>query len=368
MTEVADCIVIGAGVVGLAIARSLALSKRDVLLLEAEDRVGAHTSSRNSEVIHAGIYYPRDSLKATLCVAGRQALYRYCREKGVPHRQLGKLIVANGESEIEELRGILARGQGNGVVDLAWCGRHQVHELEPEIKADAAVYSPSTGIIDSHSLMLALQADLESAGGTVLLNHRVTGLTARDQRLTVEFQAGERFAIDSRTVVNSTGLWASSLASRVAGMETGAVPNTTYAKGHYFDYGPSPFQHLIYPLPGTGGLGIHATNDLFGRVRFGPDAEWVKDIDYAFDMSRREVFADAVTRYFPSLDSSRLVPGYTGIRPKLYSAGDPAADFVIQGPRNHGISGLVNLFGIESPGLTSCLAIADTVTEVVRAG
>ena len=295
-------------------------------------------------------------------------LYRYCADKGVPHKRLGKLIVANGQADVARLRGILEKGRGNGVADLEWLAAAEVQEREPDVRADAAILSPSTGIIDSHALMLALHGDVEAGGGTVLLNHRVTGLARGRGGLRVHCDAGERFVVRSRTLVNAAGLWASDLARRAEGVNGDRFPATRYAKGHYFDYGRSPFRHLVYPVPIVGGLGIHATNDMSGRARFGPDAEWVADIDYAFDGLRKAAFVDAISRYYPDLDAERLMPAYTGIRPKLYRPGEPAADFFIQGPDDHGIDGLVNLLGIESPGLTSCLAIAEEVERKLSSG
>ena len=368
MSVRADCVVIGAGVVGLAVARQLAHAGREVLVLEAEARVGSHTSSRNSEVVHAGIYYPRDSLKAGLCVAGKRMLYRYCRTMGVPYERLGKLIVANGKAEIGILQGILKQALANGVTDLEWLSARQVCDREPGVRADAALLSPSTGIVDSHALMLAFHGDVEAAGGAVLLNHRVTGLTVDRFGISVRCDAGGRFVVRTDSLVNAAGLWASDLARRAEGMSHERVPKTRYAKGHYFGYGASPFRHLVYPVPIMGGLGIHATNDLSGQVRFGPDAEWVTDIDYAFDGSRKAAFVEAVSRYYPDLQPNRLIPAYTGIRPKLYRPGHAPADFVIQGREEHGVEGLVHLFGIESPGLTSCLAIAERVCEKLGCG
>ena len=368
MSARADCVIVGAGVVGLAIARQLAQAGREVLVLEAEARIGSHTSSRNSEVIHSGIYYPRDSLKARLCVAGKRLLYRYCADKRVPHKRLGKLIIANGETEIDVLRGILNKGLVNGVADLEWLTAAQVQEWEPDVRADAAILSPSTGILDSHALMVALHGDVEAAGGLVLLNHRVTDFVVDRGDIEVHCEAGEQYVVRTASLVNAAGLWASDLARQARGVNRARVPKTQYAKGHYYDYGRSPFRHLIYPVPIVGGLGIHATNDLNGRVRFGPDAEWVADIDYAFDGSSKSAFVDAVTRYYPGLKPDQLRPAYTGVRPKLYSPGEPPADFVIQGPDEHGVEGLVNLFGIESPGLTSCLAIAGQVQETLGRG
>ena len=323
MSVRADCVVVGAGVAGLAVARRLAQAGREVLVLEAEARIGSHTSSRNSEVIHAGIYYPRGSLKSRLCVAGRQSLYRYCVKKRVPHKQLGKMIVANGEDEIGTLRTILEKGLANGVDDLEWLSAAQVREREPNVRADAAILSPSTGIVDSHALMLALHGDVEAAGGSVLLNHRVTDFAVDGGDIQIQCEAGEQFVVHTASLVNAAGLWASDLAQRARGINRERVPKTRYAKGHYYDYGRSPFRHLIYPVPIVGGLGIHATNDLSGRVRFGPDAEWVSTIDYAFDRSRKAAFVEAVTRYYPGLEADRLTPSYTGIRPKLYRRGEP---------------------------------------------
>ena len=353
---------------GLAVARKLAQADREVLVLEAETHIGSHTSSRNSEVIHAGIYYPRGSLKARFCLAGKKSLYRYCAEKGVPHQRLGKLIVANGQAEVGRLRGIHEQGLKNGVDDLEWLDADQVHDREPSVRADTAIWSPSTGIVDSHALMLALQGDVEAAGGSVLVNHRVIGLALDRGDIRVRCDAGERFSVRCRWLINAAGLWASQLAEQAEGVRPAGFPQTRYAKGHYFDYGKSPFSHLVYPVPIVGGLGIHATNDLSGRARFGPDAEWVDSVDYAFDGSRKAAFSAAIRSYYPSLDDERLAPAYTGIRPKLYSPGEPSADFVIQGPAEHGVAGWVNLFGIESPGLTSCLAIADAVHETLARG
>ena len=366
MTEKLDCVVIGAGVVGLAIGRSLALAGREVVVLEAEAQIGMHSSSRNSEVIHAGIYYPKNSLKARLCVQGRASLYDFCESRNIAHRRIGKLIVATKENDLGKLHELQQHAQNNGVHDLQLMSADQVRELEPELQCVAALLSPSTGIVDSHGLMSALQAEFEAKGGAVILNSRVgdVGITDNGLEFTVD---GEVFACSS--LVNSAGLGAVKLAVGAPyGRDRGHGPplQQFFAKGHYFAYqGKSPFRHLIYPVPSSGGLGIHATNDLAGTVRFGPDVTWIDDVDYDFDESRKPDFVTAIQRYYPGLDVSKLVPAYTGIRPKLHGAGEPAADFVIQGEADHGVRGLVNLFGIESPGLTSSLAIGEYVRRIL---
>lgn len=362
MSDTLDCIVVGAGVVGLAIARRMAMAGQEVAVLEVEDRIGAHTSSRNSEVIHAGIYYPEGSLKAQLCVDGKEALYAYCGKRNVPHARLGKLIVAGGAEDEAVLHEIDAKARANGVDDLQWLTQTEVTAREPLLAATAALFSPSTGIVDSQALMLSLQADLESCGGAVVLRHRVDKVFVESGGFSVICDGNPQSSVRCRRLVNAAGLWAPSLAQRVDGVNAATVPRTYLAKGHYFAYsGRSPFRHLVYPVPIVGGLGIHATNDLAGFVRFGPDAEWVEDIDYTFDERKLEEFVAAIRRYFPTVEPGKLSPSYTGLRPKLYAAGAPAADFAIQGRAVHGIDGLVNLFGIESPGLTSSLAIADHV-------
>ena len=369
MSGTIDCLVVGGGVIGLAIGRSMALSGAEVVVLESERHVGSHTSSRNSEVIHAGIYYQRDSLKARLCLAGKRLLYEYCEKRGVPHARLGKLIVASGSSETDVLRDIVRRGRGNGVTDLEWLDASQVRALEPNVRADVAVLSPSTGIIDSHVLMMSFQGDLEDRGGVVVLGQTATRVVAERSSFAVYCDEENEVAVRSRMLINAAGLWASDLAHRIDGLSHSQIPETTYAKGHYFDYaGPSPFGRLVYPVPIVGGLGIHATNDLAGRARFGPDAEWVDDIAYGFEPGRDSAFVEAIARYFPAIESGRLSPAYTGLRPKLYQPGDASADFKIAGPDEHGVPGLVNLFGIESPGLTASLAIADHVRDLLREG
>ena len=378
MTHKLDCVVVGAGVVGLAVARSLALAGREVIVLEAESQIGMHASSRNSEVVHAGIYYREGSLKARLCVTGKEMLYRYCEEHRIDHQRIGKLIVASGDKGQRKLRAIADQAEKNAVTDLRLLDVSEVAGLEPNVECEKGLLSPSTGIVDSHGLMTALQAEVEGQGGEVVLNSPVKNLRANDGELQFEI-AGEVFAC--RTLVNSAGLGAQDLVLRMFGEGGGdrahgalqqhsdqaaALPPLYFAKGHYFSYqGKSPFQRLIYPLPFNGGLGIHATNDLSGATRFGPDVTWVEDIDYEFDDSRKAVFANAIRSYFPGLDADKLVPAYTGIRPKLTGAGGPVTDFVIQGKAGHGVPGLVNLFGIESPGLTASLAIGEYVRAML---
>lgn len=365
MPESLDCVVVGAGVAGLAVARSLADSGREVVVLEAEDRIGSHSSSRNSEVIHAGIYYPGDSLKARLCVAGKEALYRYCDSRRIPCRRIGKLIVATEEAQLGALHRLREAALRNGVAAVRLLDAAELRQAEPAAEGVGALWSPSTGIVDSHAYMLALRADIEAAGGVVLLGSRVSSPAAVDGGLAFDV-AGKRYRC--RTLVNAAGLWATALAESIAGsIPQARVPRVRFAKGHYFAYsGRTPFNHLVYPLPSGGGLGIHATNDLAGRLRFGPDVSWVDRIDYAFDEARKPDFVAAIRRYFRDLDERRLLPGYTGIRPKLHGPGEPPADFVIQGERDHGVPGLVNLFGIESPGLTASLAIGGHVTRLLR--
>ena len=366
--EHVDTVVVGAGVVGLAVARALALAGREVLVLEAEDAFGTQTSARNSEVIHAGIYYPAGSLKARLCVQGKQMLYDHCTERGVAHRRCGKLIVATSGAQVDELRAIQQRAVANGVNDLSLLTRAEALALEPALDCQAALLSPSTGIVDSHGLMLALLGDLENAGGLMAVNSEVKSLAALDGEaqaaIKIEvFDGGEGTTLLARQVVNAAGLHAPALAARTRGLDPRHVPRAWFAKGNYFALsGRAPFKHLIYPVPAPGGLGVHLTLDLGGQAKFGPDVRWVDSPDdLQVDAAQGEAFYSEVRRYWRDLPDSALLPGYAGIRPKISGPGEPAADFVIQGPREHGVAGLVNLFGIESPGLTSCLAIGDEV-------
>ncbi len=365
MIEQVDCVVVGAGVVGLAVARALALQGREVIVLEAANAIGTGTSSRNSEVIHAGLYYPTGSLKARLCIRGRELLYSYCAERGVPHRRCGKLLVATSQAQLPGLESIRARAQANGVLDLQWLTREQAQALEPALECVAALHSPSTGIVDSHALMLALQGDLEHAGGIVVLNSALA--LAECAQDAIELVANDGTRLQARTVVNAAGLHAPRLVTRFAGLDPVHVPQAHYAKGSYFTLtGKAPFSHLIYPVPEAAGLGVHLTLDLGGQAKFGPDVQWVDSPDdLLVDPARGDAFYAEVRKYWPQLRDGTLAPGYAGIRPKIHAPDAPAADFVIQGPQVHGVAGLVNLFGIESPGLTSALAIAEHVTALV---
>lgn len=364
MTATVDCVIIGAGVVGLAAGRALALSGQEVLVLDQAPVIGRETSSRNSEVIHAGIHYTTGSLKARLCLAGRELLYAYCPTRGIPHRRIGKIIVATAAAEVHDLEKYRAQALANGVDDLVWLSAGQVAGLEPEVRSAAALLSPSTGIIGSHQYMLALQADLESAGGRVVLDTRVEAVGRARGGFDVRTAAGDHLACSR--LVNSAGLQAPGLAARIEGVSPAAIARAWYAKGHYFGLrGRSPFRRLVYPVAEKAGLGIHVTLDLAGVARFGPDVAWTDRIDYSFDAARRGSFVAAVRRYYPALDGSRLQPAYTGIRPRINGPDEPAADFRIDGRARHGVAGLVNLFGIESPGLTASLAIAAEVAALL---
>ena len=368
MTLDIDSVVVGAGVVGLAVGRALAVSGRDTIVLESELAIGTATSSRNSEVIHAGLYYAAGSLKAQLCVSGKEALYTYCAEHGIPHRRVGKLIVAAGKTEIAELEGLQVSARANGVDDLEFLDAAHLTKMEPNARGAGALFSPSTGIVDSHALMLAYQGEIEDAGGRIAFGSRLARAGPKGQGfdLEVSLEGGERMRLTCRQLVNAAGLNAQAVARSVAGLPRAAVPARYLAKGSYFALsGPSPFERLIYPLPDASGLGIHATLDMAGRTRFGPDVEWVDRIDYAVDPARAAAFAKAISGYFPGISSGALQPAYAGIRPKIVPRGAPPGDFVVQGPAGHGIGGLVNLFGIESPGLTASLAIAESALSAL---
>jgi L-2-hydroxyglutarate oxidase LhgO len=362
-----ECLVIGAGVVGLAIARALARLGREVVVLEGERVIGSGASSRSSEVIHAGIYYPTGLDKTRLCVEGKAMLYAFCREYGVPHRRCGKILVATTEGEIGDLAAIKKQAEANGVTDLAWLGRDDARALEPALAVTKALLSPSTGIIDSHAFMLALEGDAERHGAMLALETPVDSGRAAGRGLIIETGGSNPTQIAASIVVNSAGLGAQALARSIAGMPREKIPPLHLAKGNYFALAaPSPFSHLIYPIPAPGGLGVHLTLDIAGRARFGPDVEWIEAIDYAVDPRRGDAFYAAVRSYWPDLPDGALQPDYSGIRPKIERPGGSSTDFLIQDQRAHGVAGLINLFGIESPGLTSSLAIADWVARIVQ--
>jgi len=365
-----DCLVVGAGVVGLAVAKALAEAGREVVVAERETLIGSGTSARNSEVIHAGIYYAPGSLKATLCVEGSRRLYAYCTERGVPHRRCGKLIVATRDEDRVWFDSISARAEACGV-RLALLERDEALRLEPALACSAALWSASTGIVDSHAFMTALLGDAERAGAVLALQSPLVEARRDGDGWIVATGGVEGFELRCRWLVNCAGLFAQDVASRMRGFPSAAIPRLHLAKGHYFSLRQrSPFQRLVYPTPSVGGLGTHLTLDLGGAARFGPDVEWLADadpshIDYAVDPSRAAAFAADIRRYWPRLEDNALQPAYSGVRPKLSGPGEPAADFRIDGPEAHGVPGTVQLFGIESPGLTSSLAIAARVAGIV---
>ncbi len=360
-----DAVVIGAGVVGLAVARALALAGREVVILESQTAFGTGTSSRNSEVIHAGIYYPTGSLRARLCVRGKALLYDFCASHGVAHQRCGKLVVAGSADELPALDTLLATAQANGVHDLQRLTATEAQALEPALQCVGALLSPSTGIIDSHGLMLALLGDAEAAGAVLALCAPVRAGRITPQCIELDVGGDEPMALRARTVVNSASLHAPALARRFEGLDPVHIPKDHLAKGCYFSLpGRAPFSRLVYPAPGQSShLGVHLTLDLGGQARFGPSFEWVDSIDYSVDPAGADHFYAEVRRYWPALPDGVLQPAYAGIRPKISGPGEPAADFRIDGPAAHGVPGLVNLFGIESPGLTSSLAIAELVLD-----
>jgi L-2-hydroxyglutarate oxidase LhgO len=366
-----DAVVIGAGVVGLAAARALAQAGRETVVLEAQMAIGQGVSSRNSEVIHAGLYYPPGSLKARLCVRGKELLYPFCEARGVGHRRCGKLTVAQNDAELAALRSLQERAAANKV-PVQWLGAAQARQLEPALSCVAALLSPSTGIVDSHGFMSAVQGDLESAGGMIAFASQAVAAalgSSGDHHVVVTADGTE---LATRVIVNSASLHACALARKFAGLPSRFVPREYFAKGNYFALtGRSPFGHLIYPAPADAWLGVHLTLDLGGQAKFGPDIEWLdiarpEDIDYAVDPRRAEAFHAEVRRYWPGLPDGALQPSYSGVRPKIHGPHEEAPDFRIDGPQLHGVPGLVNLFGIESPGLTSALAIGEYVAALLE--
>lgn len=366
MSERVDAVIVGAGVVGLAIARELAQSGCEAVVLDKASCIGAETSSRNSGVIHAGIYYPPGCLKSRFCVEGNRLLYAFCEKHAVPHRRIGKLIVAASQDQIDILEHLRHQGIAAGVEDLRLLDKGEVADLEPNVSAQAALFSPSTGIVDVPALMESLLMDFQSAGGILALNTPVDEITTTGEELVVQTAGSDPMALRSSIVVNSAGLGAVELMRRTSALARSHVPDLYYAKGNYFSYrGKSPFKHLIYPVPEAAGLGIHATMDLAGCTRFGPDVQWVDDISYHVSTDRLETFYRGIARYFPAVESPRLHPDYAGVRPKLSGPGGLPQDFWLEGPDDHGVRGLINLAGIESPGMTSALAIAKEVARRV---
>lgn len=362
--EKLDCVVVGAGVIGLAVARALALRGHEVIVLEASGAIATGNSSRNSEVIHAGIHYPQNTLKATFCVTGKEALYRYCQSHHISHRRCGKLIVATGKHQFKKLEQIQLQAQANGVNDLQWLTQAQAVELEPDLRCAGALLSPSTGIIDSHAFMLSLQSDAQQVGAEFVFHAPLQNGAIKSNGIELQIQNQTWLA---NTVINCAGLAATSVAKSLEGFPIEYVPTIFYAKGNYFSCASrSPFSRLIYPIPEDAGLGVHLTMDLTGRSRFGPDVEWVTELDYGVDPERGTAFYNEIRKYWPQLPDGALQADYCGIRPKLSGAGAPACDFRIDDASVHGVNGLINLFGIESPGLTSALAIAEYVAELSR--
>lgn len=367
--ETVESVVVGAGAIGLAIARRLALAGREVLVLERADAIGTESSARSNEVLHAGLYYRPDGPQARLCVAGKSALGSYCADHGVPCAQIGKLVVGNGDSELCWLRETLARGRENGVPNLEWLDGPAARRLEPALRADAALYSPTTAIVDTHALMLAYQGEAEDHGAVVALRSEAQAIrpTAAGFEIDVGTGSDGVVRIGCRWLVNAAGIWATSLAHAVHGLAARHIPRIHLAKGVFFSLGgPSPFQHLIVPAPDWHPAGGIYTLDLAMRGRFGPDVEWVDGVDYTIDPARVDHFYPAVRRYYPDLADDALLPDYAGVRSRLNGPGEEMADWIIQGPAEHGVPGLVNLFGVESPGITASLAIADLVEALLN--
>ena len=378
MTVDIDCVVVGAGVIGLAVARELSISGLEVLIIERNVSFGMETSSRNSEVIHAGIHYPKGSLKAFHCVRGKQLLYDLCKKKLIPHKRIGKIIVANNEAEITELRSYYKNAIQNEVEDLTWIDKNQLEKLEPELNGVMALLSPSTGIIDSHDLMQKLLFDVEKMQGILVTNTSVISGKSENGHIRLftthnsadgEYNQLQKKESDikSRWVVNCAGLYATELAHKIEGINTKSIPKTSFAKGQYYKLsGRSPFSRLIYPAKESGSLGIHVTIDMSGSTRFGPDLQWIDKINYKFNNQRKPFFFKAIKRYYPNLNLDDLIPDYCGLRPKIGGKANPSIDFKVQTMREHSVPGLINLFGFESPGLTSALSIARQVSEIIR--
>ncbi len=366
MSTRVDCVVIGAGVIGLACARALAHAGREVLILEAADTFGTGISSRSSEVIHAGLYYPAGSLRARLCRPGREALYAWCAERHVPHQRVGKLVVATSAAQLPALDQIARQARDNGVTGLRRLDAAEARALESALHCEGALLSPDTGIVDSHALMLSLLADAQAAGAILATHAPVESMKCGIDGHLLQVGGAEPMRLHANRVINAAGLGAIPLARRMHGFPASLIPTARYARGNYFALqGRSPFTHLIYPVPESAGLGVHLTLDLGGQARFGPDVEWVDAPSYQLDPARAEAFYPAVRRYWPGLPDGALTPAYAGVRPKIHGPDEPAADFMLLGPQAHGLPGLVQLFGIESPGLTSCLALADAVRDAL---
>jgi L-2-hydroxyglutarate oxidase LhgO len=363
--ERVECIVVGAGVVGLAIARALAETGREVLVLERSEGIGTGVSSRSSEVVHAGLYYPPGSLKARACIEGKTKIYAYCARMGVPVRRIGKLVVATSETQVEALRKIEANAQACGMTDLRWVDHAEAKRLEPNVICHAGLFSETSGIIDSHALMVAFQGELESRGGVIAFHAAVENIRPDEAGFVVSVGGADRMELGCSILVNAAGLDAVRLAHAIAGYPAARIPRAFLAKGNYFSLTGvrNPFRHLVYPIPEPGGLGIHATIDMGGQVRFGPDVQWIGEPDYVADPARAPAFEAAIRAYWPGLPDGALNASYAGIRPKIAGPGEPNADFLVEGPGEHGIPGLVSLMGIESPGLTSSMSLADLVLE-----
>lgn len=362
-----EVLIVGAGVVGLAIAAKLSQRYSNVLLIDKNLSFGEETSSRNSEVIHAGIYYPQNSLKAKLCVRGKQLLYQYCQQRHIPHERVGKLLVAHGEQEEAYLKATLKQAKLNGVDDLVWQNKVQLQASTPALNATAALLSPSTGIIDVHSYMQSLLADTEKNGALFVAQTRFISASMNTDAIEVQLDSqGEKIKLQCQYIINCAGLHATKVATEIFDMPNSKIPQIHYCRGHYFSYqGISPFKQLIYPIPEANGLGIHASLNIAGQLKFGPDTQYIDSIDYQVPETLKIKFIEAIAKYFPTVDSTKLIPDYAGIRPKLQGVNDDFKDFYIQSSKQHNVQGLINLFGIDSPGLTSSLAIAEYVEHLM---